>query len=369
MSAFDPARYASAERIIMLASTYGDGDAPSSAKGFLDRLNALDHAPAIPLAVLGFGDRSFPRFCTFAKAVSDAASDKGWTEMVPFSTVDRQSPQDFARWGHELGAAMGIALVLCHQPAAPASRPLTLLSRRDYGAEVQAPTAILRFGLPKASLWQRLTGNGIGRFEAGDLLGILPAGSTVPRFYSLASSSRDGFIEIVVRKHPGGLCSSQLMELEPGNAVSTFLRRNPVFHAGRGNAPLILIGAGTGIGPLAGFVRANSGRRPIHLFFGMRHPGSDFLYGDDLSRWQGEGRLAQLFTAISRGARPHYVQDALRAESAIVTRLIRSGARVMVCGGRDMAAGVADALADILAPAGLSPLALKAEGRYVEDVY
>jgi sulfite reductase (NADPH) flavoprotein alpha-component len=41
----------------------------------------------------------------------------------------------------------------------------------------------------------------------------------------------------------------------------------------------------------------------------------------------------------------------------------------MVCGGRDMAAGVADALAEILAPAGLTPAVLKAEGRYVEDVY
>jgi sulfite reductase (NADPH) flavoprotein alpha-component len=41
----------------------------------------------------------------------------------------------------------------------------------------------------------------------------------------------------------------------------------------------------------------------------------------------------------------------------------------MVCGGRDMAAGVADAMAEILAPAGLTPATLKAEGRYVEDVY
>jgi sulfite reductase (NADPH) flavoprotein alpha-component len=234
---------------------------------------------------------------------------------------------------------------------------------------VQAATTILRFGLPKDLLWPRLTGNGIGRFEAGDLLGIQPDGSTVPRFYSLASASRDGFAEIVVRKHPGGRCSSQLMELQPGNAVSAFLRRNPAFHAGRDRAPLILIGAGSGIGPLAGFVRANALRRPIHLFFGMRHPDSDFLYGDDLHRWQTEGRLLRLFTAMSRGARPHYVQDALRAEGALVARLIRNGARIMVCGGRDMAAGVADALADILAPTGLTPATLKAEGRYVEDVY
>ena len=369
MSAFDPARYIRAERIIILAATYGDGDAPVAAKGFLNQLAQLETVPAAPLAVLGFGDRSFPAFCAFAKAVSTAAEAKGWRVLVPFSTVDRQSPQDFARWGHSLGQAMGIELVLAHQPVPTASQPLTLVSRRDYGAEVQAPTAILRFALPKIPLWLRLTGLGFGRFRAGDLLGILPEGSTVPRFYSLASGRNDGFIEIVVKKHPGGLCSGQLMALEPGDRINAFLRPNPGFHAEGGRVPLILIGAGTGIGPLAGFVRDNAKRSPIHLYFGMRHHDSDFLYGEDLASWQAEGRLTRLVTAISRGAKPHYVQDALRAEATQVAQLIRDGARIMVCGGREMAAGVADALFDILAPIGLTPIALRAEGRYVEDVY
>lgn len=369
MSAFDPKRYARADRIILLAATYGDGAAPASARGFLDRLAQGDAAPATPLAVLGFGDRSFPQYCTFAKAVSTAAEAKGWQQLLAFDTVDRQSPQDFARWGQALGAVMGINLDLTHQPVVPQSQPLTLISRRVYGAEVQAPTAILRFALPKASLWQRLTGRGFGRFQAGDLLGILPEGSTLPRFYSLASGRRDGFVEVVVRKLHGGLCSGQLMALEPGDSVAAFLRPNPSFHADRSAAPLILIGAGTGIGPLAGFTRANARKRPIHLFFGMRHPDSDFLYDAEFGVWQAQGHLTRLITAISRGARPHYVQDALRAEGAEVARLIQSGARVMVCGGREMAVGVADALADILAPVGLTPIALKAEGRYVEDVY
>lgn len=369
MSAFDPMRYASAERILVLAATYGDGDAPTSAKGFLDWVVQLETVPTVPLAVLGFGDRSFPAFCAFAKAVSVAAEAKGWQELVPFDMVDRQSPQEFARWGRALGAAMGIELELAHQPVLPKTHPLTLISRRDYGAEVQAPTAILRFALPKVPLWRRLTGRGFGRFRAGDLLGILPEGSAVPRFYSLASARRDGFVEIVVKKHPGGLCSGRLMALEPGDAVPGFLRPNSTFHAGRSGVPLILIGAGTGIGPLAGIIRGNARNRPIHLFFGMRHPESDFLYGEDIPGWQAENRLVRLVMAVSRGARPHYVQDALRAEAAQVAGLIRDGARVMVCGGRDMAAGVADALADILAPVGLTPIALKAEGRYVEDVY
>lgn len=369
MSAFDPARYGRAKRILILAATYGDGDAPASAKGFLDRLVQHDAAPGVPVAVLGFGDRSFPAYCTFARTVSHETEAAGWEPLLPFDTVDRQSPQDFARWGRALGHALGIELELAHQPVPPATQALTLVSRRDYGAEVQAPTAILRFAAPEVSLWQRLTGQGFGRFRAGDLVGIVPHGSTVPRLYSLASGRGDGFIEIVVRKRPGGLCSGQLMALEPGDTVSAFLRSNPGFRAGRGRAPLILIGAGTGIGPLAGIIRGNAGRRAVHLFFGIRHPDSDFLYDAELPGWQAEGRLSRLVTAVSRGTRRRHVQDALRAEAEEVARLIRGGARVMVCGGRDMAAGVADALGDILAPNELTPVMLKAEGRYVEDVY
>ncbi|KRB34487.1 N-acetylglucosamine transferase [Mesorhizobium sp. Root695] len=369
MSAFSPSCYSRAARVVVLAATYGDGAAPGSAKGFLDRLASLPTSPGFPLAVVGFGDRQFRDFCGYAHNVVRAAEAKGWVQLLPLDVVDRQSPQDFARWGHAFGRVLGIALMLNHQPKPPRSRAFTLVSRRDYGAEVQAPTTILRFALPRARLWQRLTRRGMPHFAAGDLLGILPQGSTLPRFYSLASGSRDGFIEICVRKHPGGLCSGQLMDLLPGQAVDAFVRRNLEFRLGRGKTPVVLIGAGTGIGPLAGFARANRKGRAMHLYFGARHPDSDLLYGEELARWQAEGRLASVTTAFSRTAARAYVQDALRRDSTRLTRLIAEGAQVMVCGGREMATGVARALADILAPAGLTPELLKAEGCYVEDVY
>jgi len=223
--------------------------------------------------------------------------------------------------------------------------------------------------VPKAGLWQRISGRGFGRFRAGDLLGIVPEGDLVARLYSLASSQPDGFIEIVVRKHPGGLCSGQLLALKPGDVVQGFLRPNPGFQAGASKAPLILIGAGTGIGPLAGFLRANRGRRPMHLWFGARHPLADYLYADDLTAWQDDGRLTGLHTAFSRTGQRHYVQDALREDAEGIRRLIMDGARVMVCGGREMAEGVRAAMKEILFPLGLSPSALKAGGRYAEDTY
>lgn len=369
LSSFDPAKLAHAHHVIILAATYGHGDEPGSAKGFLARLEALKTLPAASLAVLGFGDSSFPAFCGYARRIADAAARLGWRQLLDVATVDRQSPQDFARWGGDLGTMLGLPLDLVHQPVLPVATELTLLSRRDYGAEVQAPSAILRFAVPRPSLWQRLTGMGFARFEAGDLLGVVPDGSTVPRFYSLASGAADGFIEIVVRRQPGGLCSSQLTLLEPGQTARAFLKSNPAFRVDDGEAPVILVGAGSGIGPLAGFVRANASRRAMHLFFGMRHATSDFLYGEEMVQWHEQGRLTSLITAASRGRRPHYVQDALKAEAHEVVQLIRDGARIMVCGGREMAQGVSEALAHMLAPVGLTPAMLRAEGRYVEDVY
>lgn len=369
MTGFSPTRYRRVQRFLILASTYGEGDAPASAKGFLERIHLLERPPSAPLAVLGFGDRSFPEFCAFAADVEKAAQVMQWKTLLPFDTIDRQSVQDFTRWGRLLGQAMGIELELVHQPIVPVTDSLTLLERRDYGAAVQVSMTILRFALPKTTWWRRLTGQGFARFEAGDLLGVVPAGSAVPRLYSLASSSTDGFIEIVVRKHKFGLSSGQLTNLEPGQTVQGYLRRNPGFHAGRDRSPLILIGAGTGVGPLVGFIRGNQQHRPIHLFFGLRSRESDFLYRTELTKWQAQERLSHLSIATSRTEPRQYVQDALRQESPKVLDAIRHGAKVMVCGGRDMAGGVSEALTDILKPAGITPEMLRAQGRYVEDIY
>ena len=369
MSRFDPEKYPTAKQIIVLAATYGDGAAPASAKGFLDRLIALKTAPTAKLAVLGFGDRQFPAYCAFAHQVVEQAAEKGWQQLIPMHTVNQQSPHDFAQWGMALGAELDHELELIHKPAQPKTRHLTLISRRDYGQEVQAPTAILRFALPRSGLLTRLRGQSWKRFNAGDLLGILPQGSDIARLYSLASGTGDGFVEICVKKHTQGLCSGQLIDLQVGDSIAAFIRPNPDFRPIRGKKPVILIGAGTGIGPLAGFARANTRQRPMHLYFGIRHQASDLFYGDEMPNWQADGRLDTVNIACSRTEQRAYVQDLLRRDAANIAALIEDGAQILVCGGRDMAAGVMQALHDVLTPHGLCPIRLKAEGRYAEDVY
>lgn len=361
--------YPVARRMFLLTATHGDGTAPASAGAFLERLDEIGAPPLFPFAVLGFGDRQFPQFCRFARDVDAELTRRGWTPLLPLETIDRQSPQEFARWGKALSAVMGEDLVLAHVPERPRTQTLTLIDRIDYGTEVQAPTCVLRFAVPESSLLSRLTGRGWPPFLAGDLLAIVPPGDALPRYYSLASSTRDGFVEICVRKHPGGLCSGLLHGLRPGDRVEAFVKANPSFRPARGRKPVILIGAGTGIGPLAGFIRANRGRRPMHLYFGGRDPESDFLYRPEIREWLGDERLTSLSTVFSRVTDGGYVQDRLRADADRLRTLIGAGAQILVCGGRGMAAGVKEALTDLLVPTGLTPGLLKEEGRYLEDVY
>ncbi|MDW7745533.1 PepSY domain-containing protein [Halomonas sp.] len=373
MNQFAP-RYRSAKRLFILTATYGDGDAPGSASRFLARLEKITKAPELPVAVLGFGDRQFPQFCGFAKEVEAALAAKGWPQLLPLDTIDRQSSQAFTRWGHAMSKAIGTELTLVHTPTRPRTTTLALAERVDYGADVQAPTAVLRFKGPegggKSGLLSRLLGhNGLPHFEAGDLVGILPPDSHVPRFYSLASASKDGALEICVREHPGGLCSGFLHALPVGGTIEAFIQPNPDFRPADGKAPVVLIGAGTGIGPLVGFIRHNRPHHPMHLYWGGRNPQSDFLYEPELNAYLADRRLTRLNATFSRVDERAYVQDKLIANGPELRRLIEKGAQILVCGGRDMASSVMAALDEIITPLGMDVATLKAQGRYREDVY
>lgn len=357
------------KQVFVLAATYGEGQAPAHASHALERIAKLS-ASDVPVTVLGFGDRQYPAFCAHAQALEKTLRAQGWPALLPLESIHQQSSQQFARWGRCLSQGLGEPLVLDHVLRLPPTTVLTLVARQDYPGGTGEPTVVLRFSWPEQGVMTRLRGQGLSRFSAGDLVGIVPPGSAVPRFYSLASSSDDGFLEICVRLMPGGLCSTHLLGLQPGEPVAAFIRSNSGFAQPRKRRPLLLIGAGVGVAPLAGFIRGNQRHTPMHLYFGGRDPTQDFYFGPDIECWRGEGRVARVQTAFSRvpdgGG---YVQDALRHDAERVRELVRQGAIVRVCGSRAMAHGVCDALDEVLVPLNLSVAQLKTKERYAEDIF
>jgi sulfite reductase (NADPH) flavoprotein alpha-component len=344
--------------LILLAATYGDGAPPASASQFLTRLPAITGAARF--AVLGFGDKAFAAYCAFGAQVDAALQATDRAALLPMADVNRRSAQAFAAWGRNLGAALGVDLVLDYAPKPPATRALTLTARQDFGAATGTPSAILTFAAPRR----------FGRYAAGDLLAVLPAGETVARLYSLASGRRDGMVQICVSKVEGGLCSNLMLGLALGDSVQAHVQANPDFRPAR-RAATIMIGAGTGVAPFAGMIRANK-RGPIDLFFGLRHPDSDFYYAADFPRWQQAGQMTQLTTAVSRpdaAPRRAYVQDRLRDATDHLRARLNAGATVMVCGSGAMATAVAQEIDIIAQSLGSSVSDLRKRGRYLEDIY
>ncbi len=363
---------AATRQVFVLAATYGDGQAPAHASEAIAHIAKLS-TDAVPVTVVGFGDRQFGAFCAFAEALELTFRKQGWPKLLPLERIHQQSSQQFARWGEALAQVLGEPLALNHVPRVPPTTALTLVSRQEFAGHPESNvqiSAILRFTWPAPTLGERTRGLGFARFAAGDLVGIVPPGSAVPRYYSLASSRENGFVEICVSHTPGGLCSTHLLNLQSGDCIAAFIRANPGFVLPNTRRPVVLVGAGTGVAPLAGFIRGNHRRIPMHLYFGARDPARDFYFGSEIQHWLGEGRLATLHTAFSRVPEGGgYVQDAVRRDGERLRELVGQGAILRVCGGHAMAQGVADALDTVLAPLKLTVQQLKAEERYAEDIF
>ncbi|MFF3405213.1 bifunctional cytochrome P450/NADPH--P450 reductase [Streptomyces sp. NPDC002742] len=191
-----------------------------------------------------------------------------------------------------------------------------------------------------------------------------------PRFYSISSSPLTdprqvrltvGLLEGPALSGDGqyrGTCSSYIARLEPGDVFYGYVRvPSPTFAPPADPAtPLILIGPGTGIAPLRGFLEERARQYGngtkvglSEVFVGCRHPEHDYFYRDEMETWELSG-IARVHTAFSAvtGHRARFVQDALTAASDSVWQALQDGAYVYVCGdGRRMAPAVREALAAI----------------------
>lgn len=356
--------YPNAHSILCLASTYGDGAAPQNATGFVDKVTQVRFAPNARFSILGFGEKSFPKFCAFAHLLHDTIAAAGKEMLLPLHTVNAKSAQDFDAYCRAVSNVLKVPLDIKYKPKTTKTEALTLIEKRVYGRANQAETAILRFAFAHPSWWGRLTRPA---YEAGDLIAVIAPHTTSPRYYSLASSSRDGFVEICVRRVAGGKCSGYLVDLQPGDEIQVSLVKNTNFHAPK--TSLILVGAGTGIGPLAGIIRNNRAGQDITLYQGIRDASSDALFAEEISQWMNDGQLQKHNLAQSRVAPVSYVQHKIAQDSHAIAAKISQGATIMVCGGVDMASAVRDALKSICTDHGLDFDRLCVERGYIEDVF
>lgn len=216
----------------------------------------------------------------------------------------------------------------------------------------------------------------------------------MPRFYSIASSQKavgdEVHLTVALQKWSinertcFGVCTHFLCDLMPLN-----LPVLPVYiHPSRGftlpsdfNAPIIMVGPGTGVAPFRGFMQERevmkaSGKN--WLFFGEWNRNHHYFYEEYFTSLQELGKM-RLDLAFSRDQENKiYVQHRLLENGEELFQWLQNGAYLYVCGDASrMAKDVDEALHEVAKNHGNFSeekakefiKTLRHEKRYLRDVY
>ncbi|KAL4223899.1 hypothetical protein ACF0H5_017362 [Mactra antiquata] len=179
-----------------------------------------------------------------------------------------------------------------------------------------------------------------------------------------------------------------LMKPEDGikHTVPIYVRKSQFRLPFKTSVPVIMIGPGTGLAPFRGFLQERNFLRtegkPVGdtvLYFGCRKKAEDFLYEDELRKYEESGTLTNLHLAFSRdGPEKVYVQHLLKKNMTETWKILEAGGHVYVCGdARNMARDVHDTLLYIIQECGKLDTSraadyvkkLQNKGRYSCDVW
>ncbi|MEN0105877.1 MAG: sulfite reductase flavoprotein subunit alpha [Pseudomonas sp.] len=425
LASLSPQQLRETRNALFVVSTFGDGEAPDSARGFERKLLGQDLGlEHLKYAVLALGDRQYQHFCGFAHRLQGWLSKEGGNPLFATVEVDNGDSSALQQWQQQLATLSGSATPAAWQ--APSYGNWTLSARELLNpGSAGSPTYLLDLTPPAGEhSWQAgdlvdvmprnsqaavdtfLTGLGIAADASVEVAGLheslaqalanrqLPASrehlvglhaqalvdALVPinaREYSIASVAEDGVLQLLVRVETHGDGSLGLgsgwlcVHAAVGEGISLRLRRNSGFHRPSEDRPLILLGNGTGLAGLRSLLKeqVNAGLNRNWLLFGERNAAHDFFCQSELQGWLEGGQLARLDLAFSRDqAEKVYVQHRLLAAADELKAWLADGAAIYVCGSlQGMAEGVDQALRQVLGDDAV--VQLTEQGRYRRDVY
>lgn len=351
--------YPKMEHLILFTATYGQGEAPTNAKKFLERVNAMQLKKSFSFSVLGFGSLSYPNFCAYAQDVDKILNDLEKSKrLLELYTINNRSWAAFKEWTKAWSTAMDLSISVPKEDAFTQKSKQKQLFKVVKNT-VRNDTYLLQLESPKTT-----------PFSSGDLLAVYPDDGSHERLYSIGRLSNSQLL-IGVKRHDKGICSHYLASLKEGDTVKTHLRKNKDFHFPKSAKQVLMISSGTGIVPFLGMLNKNDKRIETHLYWGAKNKEALELYQKWIEENISKKHLHHFKPAYSREeSHKTYVQDLLEKDETLVSNLFENNGVVMICGSIAMQKGVTKILDEICLKLNRKPLSFyQNKGQLKMDCY
>lgn len=351
--------YPKAKQLIIMTSTYGEGDPPSNAKHFLSRLKKYPQQQTVTYSVVGFGSRSYAHFCQFAYEADALMRKQTWATPLlnDVITVNDKSPQDFSVWLNAFTQQTGLAIPM----------PTELLTHHQN--DLRAVTVMHKTGVDTDNTFLiSMKAKRFSKIASGDLLAVYPNNDYRERLYSIGKVN--GNIQLSVKLYEQGLGSTYLNALQNGDAIKVRIIKNQHFHFPGKAKQVIMISNGTGIAPFLGMITENNKKLPCYLFCGFRTQSSLALYESFLRENISNNKLTRYQPALSREGKREYVSHLLQKHEKIVTEVLQDEGVIMICGSLSMQRDVLAVLDSICRNNNLQSIEMcKNSGQVLTDCY
>ena len=195
------------ERLLVVVSTWGDGEPPESSEAFYNELMEGELAlGGVEFSVCALGDTSYDLFCQTGKDIDARLEKLGAKRVVDRVDCDLEFDEAFAGWSHSVWTEFGAGAAVAAPSALQQSQQLVFDKKNPFPAEVIENQMLSSSRSAKETYHIELSLEGSGfDYQPGDVLGVIPRNSDDVVTALLKAGGLDGNTEVehhVIGKMP-----------------------------------------------------------------------------------------------------------------------------------------------------------------------